>query len=66
MKQAVRPKDFVIVIGVALAWTLVVMAFSTTMGSRPLRIYDWGPPVFAVVLTLFFMVKDRMSGSGEP
>lgn len=65
MKQAVRAKDFLILIGVAAAWTLVVVAFSTTMGSRPLRIYDWGPPVFAAVLTLYFMVRDRLSSPGE-
>lgn len=64
MKQAVRAKDFLILIGVAAAWTLVVVAFSTTMGSRPLRIYDWGPPVFAAVLTLYFMVRDRLSSPG--
>lgn len=64
MKQAVRAKDFVLLIGVALAWTLVVMAFSTTMGSRPLRIYDWGPPVAAAVLTLVFMVRDRLAQRG--
>jgi len=65
MKEAVRAKDFLILIGVAVAWTLVVVAFSTTMGSRPLRIYDWGPPVFAAVLTLYFMVRDRLSSPGE-
>ncbi len=65
MKRAVTAKDFFILIGVAIAWTLVVMAFSTSMGTRPLRIYDWGPPVFAAVLTLFFMLKDRMSGPDE-
>lgn len=59
MKQQVSGKDVAIVVSVALVWTLVVIAFSTTMGSRPLRIYDWGPPVFACLLTLVFMLKDR-------
>ena len=65
MKRAVTAKDFLILIGVAIAWTLVVMAFSTSMGTRPLRIYDWGPPVFAAALTLLFMLKDRMSGPDQ-
>lgn len=59
MKKQVSGKDVAIVVSVALVWTLVVIAFSTTMGSRPLRIYDWGPPVFACLLTLVFMLKDR-------
>ncbi|WP_292038963.1 hypothetical protein [Massilia sp. UBA6681] len=62
MHQAARLKDAVIVIATALIWTLVVIAFSTTMGSRPLRIYDWGPPVFACLLTLLVMLKDRFTG----
>lgn len=61
MKNEIKSKDFVAVIATALIWTLVVIAFSTTMGSRPLRIYDWGPPVFACILTLFFMMKDKRS-----
>ena len=65
MKRAVTLKDFLILIGVAIVWTVVVMAFSTSMGTRPLRIYDWGPPVFAAALTLLFMLKDRMSGPDE-
>jgi len=62
MHQAARLKDAVIVIATALIWTLVVIALSTTMGSRPLRIYDWGPPVFACLLTLLVMLKDRFTG----
>lgn len=65
MHQAAGLKDAVIVIATALIWTLVVIAFSTTMGSRPLRIYDWGPPVFACLLTLLVMLKDRLAG-GKP
>lgn len=59
--QASR-RDVLIVVATAVAWTLVVTAFSTTMGSRPLRIYDWGPPVFACILTLLVMVKDMLGG----
>jgi hypothetical protein len=59
MKKQVSGKDIAIVVSVALVWTLVVIAFSTTMGSRPLRIYDWGPPAFACLVTLVFMLKDR-------
>ncbi|WP_312551571.1 hypothetical protein [Massilia sp.] len=65
MKRAVTLKDFLILIGVVIVWTVVVMALSTSMGTRPLRIYDWGPPVFAAALTLLFMLKDRMSGPDE-
>lgn len=64
MKQPVRTKDVVILVGVALAWTLVVIAFSTTMGARPLRIYDWGPPVLAAVLTLACMLRDKVARRG--
>jgi hypothetical protein len=53
--QLVRMKDVLIVSVIAVVWTLVVMGFSTTMGSRPLRIYDWGPPVGALLLTWLSM-----------
>ncbi|MFN3788779.1 hypothetical protein [Massilia sp.] len=65
MHQAARLKDVVVLIATASIWTLVVMVFSTTMGSRPLRIYDWGPPVFACILTLLVMLKDRRT-EGKP
>jgi hypothetical protein len=65
MHHAARLKNAVIVIATACIWTLIVIAFSTTMGSRPLRIYDWGPPVFACLLTLLVMLKDRFTG-GKP
>jgi hypothetical protein len=51
-------RDVIVVVAAAAIWTLVVVAFSTTMGSRPLRIYDWGPPVFACILTLLVMMKE--------
>ena len=54
-------RDVIVVVAAAAIWTLVVVAFSTTMGSRPLRIYDWGPPVFACILTLLVMMKERRS-----
>lgn len=59
MKKHVKPRDIAIVIGAAVAWTLVVVAFSTSMGERPLRMYDWGPPVFACIITLGIMFRDR-------
>lgn len=55
-------KDFIVVIAVALVWTLTVVAFSTTMGARPLRIYDWGPPVLACVITVLVMIRDKTAG----
>ena len=54
-------RDVIVVVAAAAIWTLVVVAFSTTMGSRPLRIYDWGPPVFACILTLLVMLKEGRS-----
>lgn len=62
MKQTARAKDAAIVVIVALIWTLIVIAFSTTMGSRPLRIYDWGPPAFACLLVLAVMLKEKFTG----
>jgi uncharacterized membrane protein YhaH (DUF805 family) len=59
MQIEIKSKDFAIVIVIALIWTLIVIAFSTTMGARPLRIYDWGPPVFACLITLIFMIRDK-------
>lgn len=59
MNKKISLKHFAILISVALAWTLIVIGFSTTMGSRPLRIYDWGPPVGACLLTLVFMIRDK-------
>lgn len=59
MKTSAKARHAVAVAVVAAIWTLVVMAFSTTMGERPLRIYDWGPPVFAAVMTLCAMAWER-------
>lgn len=60
----VRMKDVLIISFIAIVWTLVVMGFSTTMGARPLRIYDWGPPVGAMLLTWFSMwFKHRQADS---
>lgn len=55
----IRPRDYVILFGISIFWTLVVIGFSTSMGSRPLRIYDWGPPIGALLLTLIFMFLDK-------
>ncbi len=52
-------KDVWLLLCVSLAWTLVVIGFSTTLGSRPLRIYDWGPPVGALLITLVAMGMER-------
>lgn len=58
------PRDLWVLLGVSLAWTLVVIAFSTTLGSRPLRIYDWGPPVGALVLAVVVMGLERSRSQG--
>lgn len=59
MNKKIGIKHFAILLGVTLVWTLIVIGFSTTMGARPLRIYDWGPPVGACLLTLVFMIRDK-------
>ena len=64
MPEHARPcapglRDFVVLVFVSLVWTLVVIGFSTTMGSRPLRMYDWGPPVGALILSLAAMYLGR-------
>lgn len=61
MKETAKAKDAIIVVAVAAIWTMIVIAFSTTMGSRPLRIYDWGPPVFACLIVLAVMVKEKLT-----
>ena len=58
MDEKIGFKHFAMLLGVTAAWTLIVIAFSTTMGERPLRLYDWGPPVGACLLTFFFMSRD--------
>lgn len=63
--QAARIKDFVILACITVVWTLVVIGFSTSMGSRPLRMYDWGPPVGAFLLTLACMIVERSKLSGS-
>ena len=64
MPEHARPyapglRDFIVLVSVSLIWTLVVIGFSTTMGSRPLRMYDWGPPVGALILSLAAMYLGR-------
>lgn len=59
MKEDISGKHFVLIAVVAIVWTLVVIGFSTSMGSRPLRIYDWGPPAFSGVITLIVMFLKR-------
>ena len=63
MQNKVTIRDVTIMVAVALCWTLVVVGFSTSMGTRPLRIYDWGPPVFACLITCIFMLKDKRANS---
>ena len=55
MKEVITGKHYVLIAAVATVWTLVVVGFSTSMGDRPLRMYDWGPPTFAGLITLITM-----------
>lgn len=59
MKEIITGKHFVLIAAVAIVWTLVVIGFSTSMGARPLRMYDWGPPVFAGLITLVVMFLNK-------
>ena len=58
-----RAKDYAILLGITVVWTLIVIGFSTTMVQRPLRIYDWGPPVFACALSLVLMKWSDLQGA---
>lgn len=55
MKEVITGKHYVLIAAVAIVWTLIVLGFSTSMGERPLRMYDWGPPAFAGLITLIVM-----------
>jgi len=59
MNNKLGAKHFFMLAIVTVVWTLIVIGFSTSMGSRPLRIYDWGPPVGACLLTMVCMVRDQ-------
>ena len=47
---------------IVLAWTAIVIGFSTSMGQRPLRMYDWSPPIFSGLITLIVMLADKKRG----
>lgn len=58
MKTKISLKHIAFIAAVVLVWTLVVIGFSTSLGERPLRMYDWGPPTFAGLITLVVMMLD--------
>lgn len=58
----IKPVHFFAVFMVALVWTLIVIGFSTSMGERPLRIYDWGPPAFSGIFTIIYMFIQKNKG----
>jgi hypothetical protein len=51
-------KDLAIVVAVVLVMILVVIATSTSFGARPLRLYDYGPPLAAGVLAVIALLLD--------
>lgn len=59
MNNTIQNKHIFILLAVVVIWTLIVIGFSTSMGARPLRMYDWGPPVFSGLITLVFMLKEK-------
>ncbi len=65
MNDKIGFKHFAILLGVTAVWTLIVIGFSTTLGARPLRLYDWGPPVGACLLTIAFMIRDASKGGSS-
>lgn len=56
MKEVIHARHIALIAAVAVVWTLVVIGFSTSMGERPLRMYDWGPPVFSGIITVIVML----------
>lgn len=61
MSTKIQSKHIFLLAVVVVIWTLIVIGFSTSMGARPLRMYDWGPPVFSGLITLAFMLKEKNS-----
>lgn len=51
-------RDLVFVVAVIVATILIVMAASTSFGARPLRIYDYGPPLAAGVVAVVALLRD--------
>lgn len=49
-------RDFLIVLSVIAATVLIVIATSTSFGARPLRLYDYGPPLGTGLVTLLAML----------
>lgn len=62
MEKRITGKHFILITAVALIWTLIVIGFSTSIGARPLRMYDWSPPVFSWLITMAWMWYDRSKG----
>jgi putative oxidoreductase len=58
-----RWRDYLLVAGFALLATAAVMIFSTRFGQRPLRLYDYGPPLGAAFLAMAIMACKRRSAT---
>lgn len=58
-RKKIAAKHFVLIAGIVTVWTAIVIAFSTTLGARPQRLYDWGPPVAAGLMAMIFMLMDK-------
>jgi putative oxidoreductase len=62
--QVPAMRDYVLLAIVALVATAMVMRWSTNAGQRPLRLYDYGPPLGAALLTMIVMaVRTRRRGA---
>ncbi|WP_168788917.1 hypothetical protein [Paraburkholderia aromaticivorans] len=54
-------KDFIVVFAVVVAVTLIVISTSTIFFVRHLRLYDYGPPLGAGIITLAMMIRAALS-----
>ena len=59
MSKENTARHFLLIGVIVIVWTAIVIGFSTSMGERPLRFYDWGPPASAGLITLIVMFIDR-------
>lgn len=54
-------KDFIVVFAVVVAVTLIVISTSTIFFVRHLRLYDYGPPLGAGIITLAMIIRAALS-----
>lgn len=60
MINGTTKKDFLIVLAAVAVVLVIVILSSTTFFARPLRLYDYGPPLAAGIVTLAVMIRDSL------